>query len=503
MERVFKNITDTEQELTVTLSRDEVEPIVSASYQDISKKVHLDGFRPGKVPMHLIKKMYGESIEAEEHSKLAQKYMDEIFKEDNIFAVSQPHLHEIIKKDGGIEFSLHYHYIPDFDLADYKSIVVDEPVHKVTDTEIEQHLEFISYKIGKMEDAEVVTDKNFVVTVFDKTMPIGDRKSEVAELEKMNTFPLNLRRKQLFTELVELFMDKKVDDEVLWTPPQNPDTATEEPEQKIFVIKNIKKIIPNEFSEEVLKKISQDKFSTIEDYKEEIGFRLQEVWDKKSLQIVENNIIDKLVSMHDIKLPEFIVEEQALKMFDDFKEKNKLPDLVFEETGAKNIYLEQSDKIIKWDLIREKIVKAEDIQVEDFDIADYIEKNLKYPGVDAEILLNYVKENKQIINSILVKKVMNFLIDFTTTNEVEFAESELEFDDELDEDFEEEDDIFDADEEFIDEDEFDDEFSEDDEKDDFDDDDDVDDDEDDDDDDDDEEDEDDFDEDDNKKKSRK
>ena len=207
--------------------------------------------------------------------------------------------------------------------------------------------------------------------------------------------------------------------------------------------------------------------------------------------------------MHDIKLPEFIVEEQALKMFDDFKEKNKLPDLVFEETGAKNIYLEQSDKIIKWDLIREKIVKAEDIQVEDFDIADYIEKNLKYPGVDAEILLNYVKENKQIINSILVKKVMNFLIDFTTTNEVEFAESELEFDDELDEDFEEEDDIFDADEEFIDEDEFDDEFSEDDEKDDFDDDDDVDDDEDDDDDDDDEEDEDDFDEDDNKKKSRK
>jgi FKBP-type peptidyl-prolyl cis-trans isomerase (trigger factor) len=179
-----------------------------------------------------------------------------------------------------------------------------------------------------------------------------------------------------------------------------------------------------------------------------------------------NNIIDKILSLHDIKIPNFLIEEQAAKMFEDFLKENKISSMKFEDSPLKNLYIEQAEKIIKWDLIREKIIKAEDITVEDHDINDYVESAFKNATVDPSIIIEYVKNNKQVINSILVKKVMNFLIDFTTSNEVEFAESRLDFNDEFEGEFDEDEDedIFDADEEFIDESEFDGEFFEDDEE---------------------------------------
>jgi trigger factor len=460
LQREFQNITDTEQKLKITLTREEVEPSIKSAFAEISKKVQLPGFRPGKVPQHLVKKMYGESIEADEHAKLAQKYMEEVFKEENIFVVSQPHLHDIIKVDGGIEFTLHYDYIPAFDLQDYKSLVVDEPSHKVTDEEIDEYLELVSYKKSALEVSDVIENKNYRVTVEDLKL------TEDESLPK--EFPVSLRSKQLIPELTEMFIGKKVDDEIHFEKELSEDEIAQGlTSRKIDLkIKKIEKMIPQEFNEAFIKKLSNNKFSTIEEYREEVGLNIQESWDAKSSDIMGNNIIDKILSLHDIKIPNFLIEEQAAKMFEDFLKENKISSMKFEDSPLKNLYIEQAEKIIKWDLIREKIIKAEDITVEDHDINDYVESAFKNATVDPSIIIEYVKNNKQVINSILVKKVMNFLIDFTTSNEVEFAESRLDFNDEFEGEFDEDEDedIFDADEEFIDESEFDGEFFEDDEE---------------------------------------
>lgn len=470
MERVFNSISDTEQELIVTLSRQEVEPIISKAFQDIAKKVHLDGFRPGKVPMHLVKKMYGESIEIEEHTKLAQKYMEQIFNDDKVLPVSQPHLHDIIKKDGGIEFALHYEYIPSFELGDYKTMTVDEPVHSVTDEEIENHLERVLYSNGTAIQAEVIENKDFLVYFvekenYEKYISNPDNDPEKFKVERMF-----LRRSSLFPELVEKFIGKKVGDVVTWdTPEQIMEENPDAPKVSNYEIRKIERVEPAELNEEFVKKLSKDKFSTPEDFKEDLGLALQSNWDDRANNILENNIVIKLLEMHDIKIPKSLILEEAKGQIESIAKERKIPGLTFnvlkEEDQAE--YLRRAEQTIKFSLIRDKIIESESIEVEEHDINDFIDKMFNnMPNLESQrdVFVNMIRDNKNIINQIMGAKVMDLIKDFTTTIEVDFAESALSFNDdfvdEFDDDEDEEEDIFDADEEFIDLEEFDDEFFE-------------------------------------------
>jgi trigger factor len=489
LQTTFNNITDTEQELIITYSKNEIQPILDSAYSDVAKKIRLDGFRAGKAPLHLIKKMYGSSIESEEFAKLADKVIPEVLKENNLFIVSQPNLRNMEKKEGGLELIVHYHYIPDFELKDYKSLVIDEPVHRVTDEEINEYLDNISYNSKVFEETEIVTDKNFKVHLELVSDNALDLKPEVdnSELDKSETsesidnsveseiteivdelnnpeFPIILRDRRYSPKFIELLMDKKVGDLIHYTPEhhhhEGEEEHTHEHKTVTHKIKKIEKIIPNELTEEFILEISNEKFKTVDELKEDLGFQLQNEWDTRSKNILENSIIENILKMHEVKIPDFTILEQAKKMFDDDKKNNKTGTDNFEDEAVKSYYLELGEKVIKWEMIRDKIIETEDLKVEDFDIDEFIDRYKFYETLDRDLVKQTIFENKQIINSIMVKKVMNFLIDFTTTNEVEFTQDDLamaSFDEELDDDFED-DEIFDADEEFIDEEEFDDEF---------------------------------------------
>lgn len=473
MERIFNNITDTEQELIITLSRDEVEPVIQRAIKDISKKVHLDGFRPGKVPLHLVKKMYGESIEYEEHTKLAQKFMEQIFNDDKVIPVSQPHLHDIIKKDGGIEFSLHYEYIPHFDLGDYKTLTVDEPVHRVTDEEIEQHLEMLSYSHGIPEVAEVVEDKDYLVYFvnkedYEKYISNPDNNPENYKVDR-----IFLRRKNIFSDLVDKFINCKVGDVIEWHTPKEiiDSNIVGVPAISNYLVKEIKKITPAVLDDEFAKKVSKQKFSSIEDFREEIGLSLQAEWDKRGSDYLTNNIISALLEMHDIKLPKSIIQDEAQSQLDNEAKEKNLPNIKLDVLDEKDreAYLLRAEKAIKFSLIKEKIIEVEAIEVEEHDIDNFIDEMFK--GMESnqsqiEYFRNLIRENKNIINQIIGNKVMDLLKDFTTTNEIDFADSVMSFNDDFIDDFEDEDedeDIFDADEELFDEEEFDGEFFDEDE----------------------------------------
>ncbi len=471
METKFKNITDTEQELTISYSKSEIQPILDKALSNVAKNIRLDGFRAGKAPIHLIKKMYGQSIEYDEFSKLAEKSIPEVLQKNKLFVVSQPHLHKLEKVDDGLEIVVHYHYIPDFELKDYKSLVVDEPVHRVTDSEIDEIIDNMVYSSNNFESVDEVIDKNCNVYVeilkddvkTEENKELED-KEQSSEENKTESMPVLLRDKRLSSKFTDLFLNKKVDEIFEYSIKDLYDDIEIPTDQDNKVTKlkitKIDKIIPQEINEEFILKYSNNKFTNLEDLKEDIGFEIQNNWDKKSRSIVEDNIVNKLISLHEIKIPDFTILEQAKKMFDEDKKNNRNGNESFDDELVKKFYIETAQKVIKWELIRDKIIEIEKIEVEDHDIDEFIEKYKFYESLDRDLVKQTILENKQIINTIMVQKVMNFLIDFSTTNEVEFSEKDKAMSIYNDDDFEQEE-MFDADEEFIDETEFDDEFFED------------------------------------------
>ena len=112
----------------------------------------MPGFRPGKVPANVIQSQYGNSIKMEAAENAANNYLKEYVESSNIHLVGHPSLVDISTSEDKTThtYKIEFEVIPDFELGDYKSIVVDEPVHRVTDEEIDKEIQAIAKSMGTL-----------------------------------------------------------------------------------------------------------------------------------------------------------------------------------------------------------------------------------------------------------------------------------------------------------------------------------------------------------------
>ncbi|MBX3044041.1 MAG: trigger factor [Candidatus Kapabacteria bacterium] len=456
MSRNIVNITDTEQKVTFTIPKSEMDIAVQNAIKEIIPKMNMPGFRPGKVPFNMVKKMYGKSIEHDEQNKIADAKFKEFLEEVKPNIVSQPILSEIENKGDDLEFSVEFQLIPEFELNDYKNISVDEPVHAVTDDEVQDYINRMAMINGSTEIVDTVTDINHNVYVTSPEEYSKFKENPEVGSDNIPNDKLALFDKNYHPELKEKFIGKKVEDSIEWKNPAAP--ADSEP--IIFVITKIEKITPAELNDEKVAELTKGQHSSFEDFKTALELDLQKAWDDKSKNILEDNIINFLINSNDIKIPDVFILERAQAIFEETKKQRKLT-INFEDLpeSEKADLRKYAAKSVKFALIRDKIIQKEEIEVEEQDIDNYIQIAFQnMPSYDEAMLDQFrqiIRENNQIINSILGDKVMDLLKDFTTTNEVPFEEKELVDTDLFDENEDEDFDIFDEDEEFVDEDEFD------------------------------------------------
>jgi len=144
MEKNIKAFEGCERELEIIVSNSELEPYFDKEYKEIQPTVELKGFRKGKVPIKLIKQFYGKKIEKDLLHDISQDLLNDIIKEDNLKIVGEPRFKSADKTPEGAIFKIVYETIPEFELQDYRSLQLDEPVHNVNDEEIDEYLEDLS-----------------------------------------------------------------------------------------------------------------------------------------------------------------------------------------------------------------------------------------------------------------------------------------------------------------------------------------------------------------------
>jgi len=174
-------------------------------------------------------------------------------------------------------------------------------------------------------------------------------------------------------------------------------------------VTSISQVIPQEFNDEFVKTYTQGKFEATEDLRQEIGFQLQEEWDVKSREQMEKQIIDKLVESNSFDLPKDVVLEVMFTLFEDIKKRyEKLPEtkyLKFED--MQNDLRPIAENRVRWEIIRSQIIEQEGIKVEDFDIEHLVEYEANRTKSDKNRVKKQILENRNIIENILSKKLMD------------------------------------------------------------------------------------------------
>jgi trigger factor len=162
------------REIKVVIPAKDMEAQMNERLADAKDRVRINGFRPGKVPISHLKKMYGKSIMADLVNEIVRDKPTEILTERGEKAATQPEIsmtedeaeaNEILAAKADFEFSLAYEVIPPIELKDSSAISVTREVFDVPDEEVEEQVKRIADNARTYTAKDGAAEKGDRVTV--------------------------------------------------------------------------------------------------------------------------------------------------------------------------------------------------------------------------------------------------------------------------------------------------------------------------------------------------
>ena len=402
MNIVRKDLDQNNATLTVCIEKADYTEKVEKSLRDYRKKANIPGFRPGMVPMGLLKKMYGKAVIAEEINKLVSDGLYGYIRENNVNMLGEPMPNEAeqkevdFDKDESFEFIFDLGLAPEFEVELSKKDKVKYYNIAVSDEMIDNQLKSYTGRYGKYIQEEVVEEKDMIKG---ELLEMADGKVNESGLKVKDA---SMTASYMKDEQKALFVGAKKGDIITFNP-----AAAFENEAEISSLLKI--------SKDEAKNVTADfqlKIESITRYHEsEIN---QELFDKV---YGEGTVTSEADFRNKIKenIQESLVADSEYKFGDDAKQMivSKFSNLTFPEAFLKRWVLSTNENVtpekleedfskmiddLKWQLIKNKIQTANDIKVEAPDVEEYAKKVAKAQfaqygmiGMDDEIIANYAK----------------------------------------------------------------------------------------------------------------
>src|SRR5690348_467555 len=173
------NVTETsaeglKREFKITVPASEVEDQVTHRLQELGRAVRIPGFRPGKVPMTMLRQRYGPAVRGEVLEGAVQDSSAEAMKEHNLRPALPPRVEVVSAEEGGdFEYKMQIEVLPDMPEPDFSGLELEKLVPDIPDAEIDKALERLAAAQRKSEPVERAAQSGDILVV-DIVGHVGD-----------------------------------------------------------------------------------------------------------------------------------------------------------------------------------------------------------------------------------------------------------------------------------------------------------------------------------------
>lgn len=373
-----ENVDELNAILKVEVAKEDYEKKVNDVLSNYRKQANIPGFRKGKVPMGMIKKQYGPSVLGDELNKLVNDALYNYIQENEIDILGNP----IPKNDADVkgdfnnpsdfEFTYEIGLAPEFEVKlsgrnkyDYVKVKADDKV-------VDQEIDNMRRRYGKLSAGETVTENDLVMGQFVELV----KKDVIKEGGVMNSSTISMEFVEDETTRKKL-LGAKVGDAVMVNPEKvsrgGKDTAAmlgvkEEELADLskkfqFTVNEIKQMELAELNQELFDKLfGEGAIKSEEELRARIAGDLERVWSNDSDRLLATNITKDLIAKTEFELP-----NTFLKRWIQMSQPQDKP-VSMEEIEAQ--YEGYQDNL-KWQLIQGKIFKANDIKIEREEALEY------------------------------------------------------------------------------------------------------------------------------------
>ena len=426
MEVKVNEISTSENEVEVTMAYDEIKSDIENEVKKQTKNIQMPGFRKGKVPLTMIKKMYGDAMEYEASEKVANNNFWKIVKDKNLQPIGQPVLSDIKFIPGeDFQFKVKYEILPQLDIKGYKDIEIEIPDFQVKDEEVEHEILHVKKANATLvEEEKVGDDNNYVIKLLLQRI---DEKGENFAGSKPETFDVDLSNEGVQKEIVENSRGKKVGDTFEFTftderkikNDKGEDETVKEDFKYRAEIKEIKKNLLPDLNEELIKKVTNNKVENENDFRENIKNDIQKYYDQKVEEITRERLIQEIVKTNDFTPPASLVQNFLTDLIErEEQEVKKQGYKKYDHEEALKRLKPYAEYEVKWYLIKNEIEKKEKIEVTDDDLKELVKKDAEKTGLPEDKLLNYYKSSN-FAERLQDQKLLDFLKENNKINKVD------------------------------------------------------------------------------------
>ncbi|MDR5587666.1 trigger factor [Clostridium aquiflavi] len=375
MEAKVEKIETNVVKLEIKVEAEKFDAALTKAYNKNKGRYNVPGFRKGKVPMAILKKMYGIEIFYDDAVNIAiDESYNEALKAEDIRPVDYPKV-DIVEIGEGKElvYTATVTTYPEVEVGEYKGLDIKKPSYEVSEEEVEKQVKEMQSKNARIETKEegTVADGNIAIIDFK-----GFVDGEAFEGGEGTDYPLEIGSGTFIDNFEQQLIGLSIGDkkEVNVTFPENygKEELNAKPAMFEVTVKGIKvKELP-ELDDEFAKEVSE--FDTLAELKENIKKRLEESNDARAEREFEEAVITSIIETSKIDLPEVMLTKEIDSMMKDLESRLQYQGLSLDQymefTGntiekMREFMKENAERKVKADIILEAIAKSEDVKATD------------------------------------------------------------------------------------------------------------------------------------------
>ena len=435
------------REFEVVITSAEIDILVNEKLVGIAKEAKLPGFRPGKVPISVVKNRFGKQVLGEVVRETIDNASKETMDSNKLTASSQPKI-EIISFEEGedLKAKLSVEIMPDFAIPELSSLEIIKPVVEIVDKDINDAVEKIAKenigtnlikknRAAKLGDTLVI---DFLGKVDDVAFEGGEAKGHNLKLGSNSFIP------GFEDGLVGAIKDKTIFVKV--TFPLDYQAKNLAGKEAVFetTVNEIREDAKLEINDEFAKTLGME---SLEALKNAVAEQLKKQHDEASRQKAKRDILDKLANAVSFELPETLEKEEYASICKAMNpnakpdhDQDQDHDLPAPDKGMSKAEKDDASEIskrrVRLGLLLSEIGRKNNIKVEEEDTRNAMMKEIqKYPGQEKEVM-EYFKKNpdaqQQLAGPVFEDKIIDFILELAKVKDKVVSIEELYKPEELD-----------------------------------------------------------------------
>ena len=412
-----------ERRLTITIPADQIEGEIAKRLQDLSRRVRLDGFRPGKVPMKVVKRRYGLGARQEVLGEQMQQAFIEAVTQEKLNPAGAPKVEPKTDEDGkDFEFVATIEIYPEIELNDFSGVEVERPVAEVKDEDINEMIETLRQQSKTFEDVERAAETGDQI-VFDY---VGTKGGEEFDGGKAENSTLELGSGRMIPGFEDGLVGVSAGEEKTLELTFPEDYHAEELKgQAVEFACKVHKVQAAALAE--LNEEFFERFGVTEGGEEAFRAEVRKNMERELRQAVKakvkNQVMDGVLAGHEFEVPSPLVSqeidrmrEQAVQQFGGAQggfDPKQLPAELFQKDAEKRVAL---------GLLVGEIVKQKEVKVDDDRVRAMVEEMASAYQEPQQVIDWYYSNDEQLSQIkyvVLEEQVVDTILDAAKVTEAE------------------------------------------------------------------------------------